>query len=73
MSNRTLASWPARMGRALSQLLNVLLNGNEDESFSSRSWKARAKGKAWGKIAVPLIDAVFGKGHCQAAAEWDEL
>lgn len=73
MSNRTLASWPQRMGTAISQLLNVILNGNPDESVSSRAWKARAKGKRWGKIAVPLIDAVFGKGHCQAAAEWDEV
>jgi hypothetical protein len=73
MSNRTLASWPRRFGTAISQLWNVLLNGNEDDSFSSRSWKAREKGKAWGKVAVVLIDAVFGKGHCERAVERDEL
>lgn len=73
MSNRTLASWPRRFGTALSQLWNVLLNGNEDESFSSRSWKAKVKGKAWGRVAVAIIDAIKGRGHCEGAVELDEV
>lgn len=72
MSRFNLLGWPARVGTAISQLFNALLNGNEDESFSSRSWKAKARGKLWGRIAVPVVDFVFGKGHCRTAAEWDE-
>lgn len=69
---RPLRTYPQRVGTAISQLFNALLLGNEDESLSSRAWKARSKGKRWGRFAVPVIDLFFGKGHCQQAAEWDE-
>ena len=72
MTTRPLRTWPQRLGTAVSQLLNAFLIGNEDESLSSRSWKARERGKVWGRIMVPLIDFFFGRGHCELAAEWDE-
>lgn len=73
MTTRPLSSWPRRFGTAVSQFFNVLLNGGEDESISSRAWKARERGKRWGKVMVPIIDALFGKGHCERAVERDEL
>jgi hypothetical protein len=44
---------------ALTQLLNALLGGDRDQSFSSRSFEARLTGKAWGYLAVPLGDLLF--------------
>ena len=67
---------PIRILIAVDQLANALLWGCEDETLSSRAWKARAKGKRWGRIAVPIIDAVFRlaeqDAHCELSAEWDE-
>jgi hypothetical protein len=36
------------------------------ESFSSAAWRAETKGLFYGKFR-PLIDWVFGDGHCQRA------
>lgn len=65
--------WLQRFGTSLSQIANVtLLNGDEDESISSRAWKAKIAGRACGAFAVSIIDSIFGAGHCRRAVEWDE-
>lgn len=71
-----LKRWPLAVLIAVDQLANALLMGSEDDTISSRAWKAKVKGRTWGKIAVPIIDALFrplqGPGHCEKSAEWDE-
>lgn len=60
---------------SLTQGLNSLLGGDRDQSFSSRSYEAKLTGKAWGKVAVFLVDALFypfgGSGHCKRSYEAD--
>lgn len=56
-----LAAYLKRVGIALSVLLNVVLGGRSNQTFSARNHHWKRKGKpnlAW------LIDFVFGKGHC---------
>lgn len=71
-----LRRWPLAMLIALDQLANAILLGNEDDTISSRAWKAKMKGRAWGHVAVAVIDAAFRilgqRDHCQSSAEWDE-
>lgn len=46
---------------ALSVLLNVILGGNSNQTFSARNWDWKRRNKpniTW------LIDVVLGKGHC---------
>ena len=55
----------------MTQSLNMLLGGDQDQSFSSRSYEAMLVGRPWGRLAVTLIDALFypiaGRGHCAGA------
>lgn len=54
----------------LDKALNAFpLMGRHWEYISGRAWEARAKGKTWGRIAVRLIDGVFGQGHCERSAD----
>lgn len=50
-----------RIGIALSVLLNVILGGQSNQTFSARNhgWKRDNKFNL-----VVLIDFLFGKGHC---------
>jgi len=65
--------WLQRFGTSLSQLANVIfLNGDEDESISSRAWKLKAAGQPHADLYVSIIDSIFGDGHCRRAVEWDE-
>lgn len=41
-------------------------------TISARSWAAKLKGKAWGAIAVALIDRLFHPGHCREAWEGEQ-
>lgn len=57
---------------ALDQLVNALLGGWADETLSSRAWRTEAKGRAWGRVTRPLIDALaspFEREHCRASFE----
>jgi hypothetical protein len=56
------------MAVALDQQGNALLGGDPRMTLSERSGLARMAGKRWAKTAVPLIDAVFGRGHCHSEA-----
>jgi hypothetical protein len=72
VSNR-LRRWPLAVLLAIDQLANALAMGSEDETISSRAWKAKVKGKAWGRAAVWVIDALFGRDHCARSVELDEV
>lgn len=63
MNNRIL-----QIGNALSQLLNTIVHGFSDESFSSRSYRRSLVTRRW-KVALYVIDKIFGEGHCKAAYE----
>lgn len=59
---------------AVDQLINVLLFGYADETLSARSWRAYRDNKIFGKISMPIIDALFfwqkqpnHYGHCRNA------
>ena len=55
---------------ALDQLVNALLGGWADETLSSRAWRTEAKGRLWGRLTRPLIDALaspFEPDHCRAS------
>jgi hypothetical protein len=56
---------------AVSQVLNVLLGGDPDETLSSRAGKARLNGRAWGCILCKVLDRL-DKNHCTNAIENDE-
>jgi len=63
---------PTQWGLILTQALNALTWGSAQVTFSARSGYAAYRGKRWALwVAVPVIDAVFGKDHCenQAIAE----
>lgn len=56
---------------ALDQLGNALLNGDPDETISSRLAKLNRKGNKVGVIGCKVLD-VFDKGHCERVIELDE-
>ena len=53
---------------ALSVLLNVVLGGRLNQTFSARNWEWKRNGKT---NVVRLLDALLGDGHCSRAwAYW---
>lgn len=50
-----------RVGIALSVLLNVLLGGHSNQTFSARNWHWKKNNKP---NIVYLIDLTLGQGHC---------
>ena len=50
-----------RVFTALSVLLNVLLGGDNNQTFSARNWHWKKQGKP---NIVWLIDSVLGQAHC---------
>jgi hypothetical protein len=61
--------------KGLSRLLNALLGGEGDTTFSAYSGRLANDGRRpisrwYGRGRVWCIDGVFGHGHCQAAYEW---
>lgn len=61
-----------QVGRALTRLLNALLGGEGDSTFSAYSWELQRRGSAWGVWRVALVDAVFGTGHCLDSWAWHD-
>lgn len=51
--------YPLTVLIAADQLLNALTFGNEDETVSSRLYRAKLNGKIAGKILCPIIDFIF--------------
>lgn len=55
---------------AIDQLGNTLLNGDPDETLSSRAYRAHHDNRILGKVFKPTIDAIFlvlfsDKDHCR--------
>jgi hypothetical protein len=44
----------------------AILNGNEDETISSRAARASARGERWGCVLCRFLN-VFDKDHCKKA------
>ena len=59
-----------QVARAVSRLLNALMGGEGDTTFSAYSWHLKQKGKRIGLVRVVLVDRLFGSGHCEDACEW---
>lgn len=53
-----------RIAVGFDQLANVALNGSEDETISSRAWRAQLEGKRWGCVLCKLLDRLE-KDHCR--------
>lgn len=64
-------SYGYRVAVAIDQLFNTLLNGDEDETISSRAAKARLKGKRWGCTLCRFLDWL-DPNHCANSIEPDE-
>ena len=64
-------SYGKRIAVAIDQLFNALSNGSEDETISSRAYKAALKGKRWGCVLCRFLDWLH-KDHCRNSVEWDE-
>lgn len=56
---------------ALDQLGNAILNGDEDETISSRAAKAARLAKPWGISLCWFLD-LLDPGHCERVIECDE-
>jgi hypothetical protein len=56
------------MAFAYDTCANALFGGSRGETLSTRTGNALLAGKRWAKIAAPVIDALFGAGHCIANA-----
>lgn len=67
--------YPQQVFVAADQLLNALIPpfltlSYADETLSARTYRAAKRGKLVGKLAMPVIDALFfwqGKDHCRNA------
>ncbi len=51
----------SRILSVLSVLINVILGGSQNQTFSARNWQWKKDKKL---NIVWLIDVIFGKGHC---------
>lgn len=60
---------------AIDQFGNTLLDGNPDETISSRVGRNAIAGKKWALIAEKVINALFWfqPNHCRTHIEWDEV
>lgn len=52
------------MAISIDECANSLLGGDARETISRRAGIAQVANKSWAKVAVPIIDFFFGKGHC---------
>ena len=58
---------------ALDQLICGVIWLRPDHTISGEVGFAAYQGKRWGRRVERVIDALFGKGHCQRSIEWDEI
>lgn len=56
------------MAVAYDECGNALFGGERNETISARTGNALIEGKRWARVVSPIIDAMFGAGHCQANA-----
>jgi hypothetical protein len=67
----TVGRYIQNVGIALSQLLNVIFGGDEDERLSSRAGKDARRGRKLACIFCRFLD-LFDPDHCEKAIERDE-
>jgi hypothetical protein len=53
-----------RIAIGFDQLANVALNGSEDETISSRAYRAMTEKQMWGCVLCRFLDH-FEKDHCE--------
>lgn len=58
--------------RAVSQVLNAITGGDEDEMICGRVGKRAAKGGKIAKVLEAALNFIFGEGHCARCIEPDE-
>ena len=56
---------------SLDQFGNTLAGGDPDETISSRTAKAKAQGRWWGRVGCHIL-GWFDPGHCETSLEPDE-
>ncbi len=56
----------SRVAIAFDVFVNVIFDGLQDETISSRSGRAAKAGKLWGKILAGALNFCF-PGHCAGA------
>ena len=59
-----------RLAVAYDQLANTAFGGNEDETISSRAYKAMIDRRRWGCILCKLLDRIQ-PDHCRKSVEPD--
>lgn len=66
-----MSAWITRLLIAIDQLVNVLLNGEPDETLSSRAHRMRVKGQPYWGWTAGFIDLLFfwQPDHCRQAYE----
>ena len=47
---------------------NALFGGSKGETISTRTGNGLIADKRWAKLVAPVIDALFGAGHCLSKA-----
>ena len=57
------------MAVAFDECGNALFGGDPQETISRRTGLALIAGKRWAKVVAPMIDFIFGEGHCLANAQ----
>ena len=58
---------------AIDAFVNALFAGSARQTISARAGYGVYRGKFWAKVLAPMIDALFGKGHCEAQARAEGL
>jgi hypothetical protein len=64
--------WCVQVARASSRLVNAVLGGEGDTTFSAYSYELKLRGSMWGYIRVWFVDSILGKGHCLDGWEWHQ-
>ena len=59
-----------RLAVSYDQLANTAFGGHEDETISSRAYKAATQGRRWGCVLCRLLDKIQ-PGHCKNSVEPD--
>lgn len=60
-----------RLAVSYDQLANTAFGGDEDETISSRAFKAATRGRRWGCVLCKLLDKIQ-PDHCRRSLEPDE-
>lgn len=55
---------------AYDHLANAFFGGDPHETLSSRLWRNRDKRGI--RIAIAIVDGIFGNGHCQKSLEQED-